>query len=384
MRQPINLFKVFMAPNAADDVSKILTSGFLGQGKVNENFETALRKKFGHDYLNTVNSATAAEHLSFQMLKTPNPQTGWEGLDQDSEVLVTSLSCLATMTPIIANGLRIKWLDIDPETLNIDLDDLERKITPKTRVINFVHWGGYPVDLDRVKEIQFKTKELFGFKPAVVEDMAHALGSKYKGKYIGTQGNLATASLQAIKSINAGDGGILFCPNYDLYIRSRRLRWFGIDRDDPTKTMSRCDGDVVESGHKFHMNDINSAIGLANLRFLDVVLGAQRTNADFYDKELAGISGISFLKRQAGFDSSFWLYTVLVEDKESFTRMMHEKGIMVNHAHQRCDQHTCMKEFRSHLPNLDKVMPMMTNLPNHYGITKEEREYIVDCIRKGW
>jgi len=89
----------------------------------------------------------------------------------------------------------------------MDLDDLERKITPKTKVIMVVHWGGYPIDLDRIKKIQQKTKELYGFEPIVIEDCAHGIGSKYKGKRLGNHGNLCMFSFQAIKHITAVDGG---------------------------------------------------------------------------------------------------------------------------------------------------------------------------------
>lgn len=380
----IPLFKVFMSPEAGQKVNEVLYSEMIGQGPINQQFENSLRIKLGNEYINTTNSATAAEHLAFQMLKLPYPKIGWKGIGQDDEVLTISLTCFATHIGPLANGLKVKFVDVDPDTLNIDLDDLERKISPKTKAINVVHWGGDPVDLDRLKEIQSKTKELFGFKPAIVEDAAHALGSKYKGKYIGSHGNLTTFSFQAIKTITCGDGGALACPNADMYFRSRKLRWFGIDRDDPTKVISRCDGDINEAGHKFHMNDINSAIGLANLEHLNEIIYKHRENAKYYDEQLKNVSGIKLLKRNIGHDSSFWLYSILVEDKESFTKKMHENGIMVNHAHQRTDQHSCMFDFRCHLPNLDKIMPKMTNLPVGWWVTAEDREFIVSKIKEGW
>ncbi len=108
--------------------------------------------------------------------------------------------------------MKIKWVDIDPTTLNMDLDDLERKITPKTKAIILVHWGGYPNDLDRIKQIQNNAKRRFGFKPAVIEDGAHSFGSKYKGDYLGNHGNMVMYSFQAIKHITSIDGGALILP----------------------------------------------------------------------------------------------------------------------------------------------------------------------------
>jgi dTDP-4-amino-4,6-dideoxygalactose transaminase len=276
-------------------------------------------------------------------------------------------------------------VDLDPETLNIDLDDLRRKITPTTRVINLVHWSGIPNDLDQIKQIQADTRELLGFKPAVVEDCAHAMGSKYKGRYIGTHGNLATFSFQSIKTLTAaGDGGALSCPNSDMYKRSRLLRWYGLDRDDPSKVSLRCTGDCVEPGYKMHMNDVSAAAGLANLKDLDTLLALSRNNAAYYDANLKDVPGVRLIKRNPDHEPSFWIYSLLVENRFDFHRMMKEKGIFCNQVHERVDVMTCMKDFKCHLPNLDKVMPRITNLPVGFWVGPEEREYVVDAIKGGW
>lgn len=106
------------------------------------------------------------------------------GYDGDIEVYTTALTCTATNWPILANGMGIKYgVDVDPNTFNLDLDDLERKLSPSTRIILIlVHWGGYPVNLDRVAKIQQKARELYGFTPLVIQDCAHAFGSSIRGK----------------------------------------------------------------------------------------------------------------------------------------------------------------------------------------------------------
>ena len=210
----IPLFKVFMSPNAGPEVCKVLESGYIGQGTVVDQFENDLRSYFGKDYVLTLNSATSAEHLALHLLKKPRekrsyaPQGAgyyfeefWPGINPGDEVLCTSLTCTASNWPVLANGFKIKWVDIDPKTLNMDLDDLERKISPSTKAIMLVHWGGYPNDLDRIKRIQEKCKSLYGFSPAVIEDCAHSMGSKFKGKLLGNHGNICTYSLQAINTL---------------------------------------------------------------------------------------------------------------------------------------------------------------------------------------
>lgn len=377
----IPLFKVFMANTAADEVAKVLNSGYIGQGPKVDEFENQLKSHFNHDYLQTVNSGTSALHLALHLLKKSNGN--WPGMEEGDEVLATAMTCTASNWPILANGLKIKWVDIDPNTLNMDLDDLERKITPKTKVIMLVHWGGYPNDLKRVKQIQQKAYELYGFKPEVIEDGAHSFGSKYNGKYIGTHGNLTMFSLQAIKHITSVDGGLLLSPNKQLHNRGKLIRWYGIDRDGDRKDF-RCEADIEEWGYKFHMNDVNATVGIENFKHLDSIVSKHKANAAYYDEHLQDTPGVTLLERKLGHESSFWIYSLLVENRDGFYRWMDECNIAVSQVHERNDKHTAVKEFKTPLPTLDKTIDKVVSIPVGWWVTPEEREYIVDCIKKGW
>jgi dTDP-4-amino-4,6-dideoxygalactose transaminase len=380
MKKEIPLFKVFMAETAAAEVAKVLNSGYIGQGPKVDEFERELRDYFNLDYVLTTNSATSAEHLAIHMLKSK--REGWPGLEPGDEVLSTALTCTASNWPSLANGLKIKWVDIDQTTLNMDLDDLERKITSKTKVIMLVHWGGYPNDLDRVRKIQEKCKEMHGFKPVVIEDCAHSIGSKYKGRPIGTHGNICTFSFQAIKHITSIDGGLLVVPHKDLFNRGKLLRWYGIDREGDRKDF-RCEADVVEWGFKFHMNDVSATVGIENLKHADHIIGTHKSNAEFYDNNLK-TTGLTLLDREEGFESAFWIYSMLVEDRIGFMRKMKEHGITVSQVHERNDKHTCTRDYVSPLPTLDKTISKVVSIPVGWWVTPEERQYIVDCINKGW
>jgi dTDP-4-amino-4,6-dideoxygalactose transaminase len=380
MKKEIPLFKVFMAETAATEVAKVLNSGYIGQGPKVDEFERELRDYFNLDYVLTTNSATSAEHLAIHMLKSK--REGWPGLEPGDEVLSTALTCTASNWPSLANGLKIKWVDIDQTTLNMDLDDLERKITSKTKVIMLVHWGGYPNDLDRVRKIQEKCKEIHGFKPVVIEDCAHSIGSKYKGRPIGTHGNICTFSFQAIKHITSIDGGLLVVPHKDLFNRGKLLRWYGIDREGDRKDF-RCEADVVEWGFKFHMNDVSATVGIENLKHADHIIGTHKSNAEFYDNNLK-TTGLTLLDREEGFESAFWIYSMLVEDRIGFMRKMKEHGITVSQVHERNDKHTCTRDYVSPLPTLDKTINKVVSIPVGWWVTPEERQYIVDCINKGW
>ena len=377
MKKDIQLFKVFMSPNAKVEVGKVLDSGYIGQGPKVEEFEACLRNFFNADRVLTLNSGTSGLHLALHLLKKQN------NIQDGDEVLATALTCTASNWPILANGLKIKWVDINPRNLNMDLDDLERKITHKTKAIVVVHWGGYPVDLDRLKAIQEKSYQIYGFRPAIIEDGAHAFGSEYKGQKLGNHGNMVMYSLQAIKHITAVDGGVLVLPNQELHRRGKLIRWYGIDREGNRKDF-RCEADIEEWGFKFHMNDVCATIGIENLKFANDILSKHRSNANFYDKNLANVAGLTALERNRDHNSAFWIYSMLVENRDGFYKHMKEHGVIVSQVHERNDKHTCVKEYRSALPTLDKTIPSLVSIPVGWWVSEEDRQYIVDCIKKGW
>jgi len=390
----IPLFKVFMSPSARDEAGKVLECGFIGQGPKVDEFESMLKNYFLKENVLTLNSGTSALHLAIHLLKRPaynrNPFDGmgfsehsWNGLEHGDEMLTTALTCTASNFPAVSNGLNIKWVDIDPTTLNMDLDDLARKITPRTKIIMVVHWGGYPNDLDSIKEIQAKAREANGFAPVVIEDCAHAFGSSYKGSPIGTHGNIAAFSLQAIKHITSIDGGLLIFPHRELYNRAKLLRWYGIDRED-NRPDFRCEKDIVEAGFKFHMNDVCAAVGIENLKYAAEIIETHKGNARYYDENLSNIPGVTLLKRHPGFDSSFWIYSLLVERRDEFMRYMKENGVSTSQVHERNDRHTAMRPYLSQLPTLDKTIGKVVSIPVHWDVKPDQRQYIAELIKKGW
>jgi dTDP-4-amino-4,6-dideoxygalactose transaminase len=367
----IPLFKVFMSSAAPKEVEKVLLSGFIGQGPKVEEFESRLNEYFNNPFINTVNSCTSALELAVQMVKT-----------EDCEIITTPLTCTATNLAILSRGAKIKWADVDPNTCNIDLDDVARKITPKTRAIMITHWGGYPTDLDKLKEIQNKALNNFGFTPDIIEDCAHAWGAKYKDKLIGTHGNFACFSFQAIKHLTTGDGGILISPNETLHQRAKLLRWYGLDRNNGKDF--RCVQNIKEAGFKWHMNDIAATIGLCNLKHTNELIQKHKDNGQYYNTALQEVPGVRLLENNPKYDSSYWIYTMMVDDRANFTKRMKEKNIMISQVHDRNDKHECLREYKTILPNMDEVAKEMICIPSGWWVTREDREYIADCIKEGW
>tara|TARA_R110001583_G_scaffold118755_1_gene270190 strand:- start:8137 stop:9300 length:1164 start_codon:yes stop_codon:yes gene_type:complete len=379
----IPLFKVSMHPDTHKEVEKVLMSGYIGEGPKVKEFEQGLSDYLQCKNIVALNSATSALHLAISMIKRKPTSDTWPGVSDGDEVLTTALTCTATNWPILANNLNIKWVDADPETCNLDLRDLEEKLSEKTKIIVVVHWGGYPVDLGRLKKIQERSLELYGFSPLIVEDCAHGFGSKYKNLYLGSHGNYACYSFQAIKHLTSVDGGALVLPDQEEYQRAKLLRWYGIDRESNRKDF-RCEEDIPEWGFKFHMNDVNASIGSHNLKHVDKIIERHKQNARFYDQNLKDVAGVSLLERNPGHESSFWIYTLKVERQEDFMAKMKKYNIMVSRVHERNDKHSCVQKYRDNLTNLEKLVKEMICIPVGWWVTDEQREYIVECIKDGW
>jgi len=372
----IQLFKVYMN----DDLQSVLDtlkSGMITQGKKVEEFEQKLKDYFNYPYILTLNSATAGLTLAYRLLNLNSTR---------DSVISTPLTCFATNAAILANNLEIVWADTDPNTCNIDLEDVKKKINSSTKVLSFVHWGGVPVDLDKVEKLKEYALEKYEIELSVVEDCAHAFGAEFNGKKLGTHGNICVFSLQAIKHLTCGDGGLIFLPNEDMYKRAKLLRWFGIDRERRSLPGSdfRLEPDISEYGYKFHMNDINASIGITNLYNIYYIIGRCRYNGSYYNEKLKDLITIELFDQNKKSQSSYWIYTlkILFGYKNKFMQFMKDKGVVVSQVHARNDRHSCLEKFKSTLPNLDKVEEQIVSIPVGWWIKDKQLLYITNCIKE--
>jgi len=372
----IPLFKVFMADTAAKETGEILKSGYIGQGPKVDEFERLLKQHFNNDYVVTVNSGTSALQLAVHLIKPEN------GFSDSDEIIVTPLTCFASVSAIIANGCKVRWADVDPKTCNIDLVDVERKLGPNTRAVMVVHWGGTPVDIDELSRIKKRYKETYQRDLHIIEDCAHCWDSKYKNQLIGNSGNFCCFSFQAIKFLTTGDGGMLITPDASLYKRAKNLRWFGLDRDSGASF--RCIQDIEESGFKYHLHDIGATIGIENLSHMSEVVSKHKSNASFFNKNLSSVYGVTLLEESRHSESSYWLFTMFVERRAEFIFKMESKGIMCSPVHARCDKHSCVSDFKSFLPSMDSLQTRHVSIPCGWWVGDKDRNYIIDCIKEGW
>lgn len=376
----IPVFKVAMAPDAPRRVAEVLLSGRLEHGPRADALEAELGRRLGNPRVATVNCATSGLHLAIHLLAGRDPYRPDPTPERD-EVLTTPLTFEGTNWPILGNGLKIRWVDTDPATLNIDLDDLERRISARTRAIVLVHWLGFPVDLRKLDDVLDRAGRRLGFRPPVVEDCAQAWGATFRGKPLGNHGNTAVYSFGAIKLLTTGSGGLMVFPDDELRRRALRGRYFGIDR-----AADRAVGeyDVSEWGFRLHLTEISAEIGAANLELVDDLLARHRANAHRYDKELQNVPGLEHTERPDDREPTFWAYPVKVEDRPGFMRRLGEAGIMTSVISRRNDEHAAVAAAREPLPGLDSVAARVCYLPVGWWLTDEQREHIVDTVRAGW
>jgi dTDP-4-amino-4,6-dideoxygalactose transaminase len=299
-------------------------------------------------------------------------------IGKGDSVISTAMTCTASNFPIMLQGADIIWADIKKD-FNIDPSTIENLITGNTKAIFVVHWGGYPCDMKEIYSIAKK------YNLAVVEDGAHAYGATYKDSMIGEckYSDFTMFSFQAIKHLTTVDGGALFCKERKHYKEGKLLRWYGIDRES-IRTDFRCEGPIIRAGGKYHMNDINALIGFNNMEEVEYNLEVTKENADYYNQELSKINGVEVTQTEHDRQSSYWLYTILVEKRSDFCSMMASKGISVSRVHERNDLHPCTKQFKRDLPGLENIIGKMISIPVGYWVTKEDREYIIETIKKGW
>ncbi len=367
----IPMHKVFM-PRDIDEIirplRKVLESGWIGEGPNVQALEQGIGAFLGAENVTALNSCTSALQLVLRLC----------GVGIGDEVITTPMTCMATNEPIVLTGATPVWADVQPDTGNIDPQSIRKKISIRTKVIIVVHWGGYPCDMEEINAIA----QQHGLR--VIEDCAHAWGAEYHGKRIGNQSDFACFSLQAIKHFTTGDGGVLVCRNADEHRRARSLKWFGIDREQRKENrLGVAEWDIVEAGYKFHMNDIAAIIGLAQLPYLPELIEKRRFNAACYREQFHGLERVRLLEEKTDRLSSYWLFTMLVDDRESFISHLKQHGIAASIVHARNDTHTIFAHYNNAgLHGLDAFSEKMVCIPVGQWVEEPERTKIIEVIKR--
>lgn len=366
----IPVFRPYSTEEEVEAVAEVLRSGWWGQGPKTAEFEKQFAVFTGAKCAVAVNSATAALHLALAV-------AGVKG----GEVITTSMTFVSTNHAILYNDAIPVFADIQADTLNLDPDDIERKITSRTRAILVVHYGGHPADLDRIYDIARRHNLI------VVEDAAHAAGSSYHDKPIGSIAPLTCFSFHPVKNLATGDGGMITLANEDWDARLRRLRWVGINKDtwirsrDKDTSQYSWEYDVEELGFKCHSNDINSAIGLVQLKRLPQANARRREIAGLYTEGLGDLDWLQLPVLKEGIVSAQHNYVVRLAERDKLAAWLHQHRIATGMHYIPNHFHAIYKPYATALPVTEREWNRLLTLPLYPALTDDDVGYIIDVIR---
>ena len=362
------LFYPYIPKNSISSLRKVLSGRWIGQGPLVNKFEEKFSRMFARGNACVATGAgTDALHISYILA----------GLKAGDEVIAPVFTCTATNIPFLYMGVKIKFADVDPLTMNISVDSVKKLITPKTKAVICMHYAGLPCNMDELKKITSKNKI------PIIEDAAHALGAMYNNKPIGSISEFTSFSFQAVKHITTGDGGMLCVKNKKLLKKAQRIRWFGIDREGKHKGI--WENDIIEVGYKYQMTDISASIGLEALKSFKNILNHRKKLFEVYLSELSKNKNVICVndddKRKK---HSAWLFTILLEKKDYLQKKLRENKIETNQVHFRNDKYSIFRKFARNykFPNMDFIENKYLVLPLHLKVSISDVKYICRLINK--
>ena len=335
---------------------KVFRGRWWGQGPLVDKFDKKFGEHFGYDYCVSTNSGSSALELAYRLA----------GITDGDKVLTPVFTCTATNIPLKRMGAKIEFVDVNPRTWCMDLEDFRNKVKGAKAIVT-VNVGGIMCS----KEI-YQIAKKAGIP--VIVDAAQSLGiTEPRGDFI-------CYSFQGIKHFTTGDGGMLVTRDEYSYNRAKRLRWFGIDREakkrngwNPYKDRKMI-VDIEEPGYKFHMNDIQAAMGLVGLKNTDKLLKHRIRIANIYNKGIPNHHKV--------FGGSCWLFGVEVENRDKVSAKLLERGIETNVVQLRNDIFSVFGGRRRKMPHMNRLEQKYLYLPIHSKMSLRDAKYIVKEFNK--
>lgn len=360
-------------------VINTLKGEYLSTGpKINE-FEEKFSKYVGSKYAIAVSSGTAALHCACLAA----------GLQENDEVITTSLSFIATSNVILYCKAKPIFVDIDENTLNIDVNKIEEKITSKTKAIIPVHFAGMPCEMGKIKKIANK------YNLIIIEDAAHALGAKYKDNNIGQIGDMTTFSFHPVKHITTGEGGMITTNSKELYDKLLIIRNHGITRNKAVfqNELSSEEGnwyyEQICLGFNYRLTDFQSALGIVQLDKMPKNLKRRNEIANIYEEKLKNVKEIKIPYISDNIGSSWHLYIIRVLDKNIDRKVMFNKlrerniGVNVHYLPIHCHPYyRKLGYIKGICPISEKIYEEIITLPIHPKMSDEDVIYITETIKE--
>ena len=366
----IPVFRPCFDEEEVDAVREVLMSGWVGPGQKVEELEKRFAEYVGTEFALSMNSCSSALFTALKVI-------GVEG----REVVTTAQTFVSTNHAILQNGATPVFADIEGTTLNISPESIAHRVNDKTAAIMVVHHGGHPCDMDPIMGIA-NEKGI-----PVIEDAAHAAGARYKGRMAGALGTIGCFSFHALKNMSTGDGGMLTTDDESVAERVRNVRWMGITRStyDRFRKNGRArawEYDVDEVGYKFHMNDLNAAIGIVQLGKLESTNAARREVAVQYRSAFKDVEWIEMLGEKDYAQSANHAFVVLAEDRDRLIEHLAEKGIDGGVHYRPNHLYSVYEPYRRDLPVTESLWTKMVTLPMYPSMSNDEVLQVIEAVRE--
>lgn len=350
----IPIYKPFMPESITNGINEILYSGQLAYGKYGREFENALSRFIGNSNILTTATYNQALMMVLSVLD----------LKPGDEIIASPVSCLASNQPFAVKNLKIKWIDVDPETSAMDVSLFRSLITKNTKAIFNNLFCGYAGELDEV----YKVGKEFGIP--VVDDCIEAFGTEYRGKKTGNTGaDMAVFSFQTVRLPNTIDGGAITFNNETLLNKARLIRDYGIERSnfrlENGEINPNCD--ILLEGYGATMSEINSFIGLKQMEEIKSLLAQQKTNAQKWNAHFENHLEAKALKISKNTDPNYWVYGVLAENKTEFLQLMKDQGFYATGVHINNNIYSVFKN-NINLPGVDEFMKKYVAIPSGWWV----------------
>lgn len=361
----IKLFHPYIPKEFLPKLNEILTSGWIGQGPMVEQFEQDFARYVGAKYAVMTNSATSALNLAVLAA----------GVQPGDHVLTTSMTFISTNHAILAAGAKPVFVDIDPVTLTMDPELARARISSHTKAMIVVHYGGNPANIRKLRAL---AKD---YSLKVIEDAAHACGASVGTDRIGSFG-LTCFSFHAVKNIPIGDGGMVTTNSKEEYDFLRSMTWLGIDQS----TFARSEGhykweyDVPVVGYKYHSNDIAAVLGVQGLEKLDEWNACRQLVRNEYK---ARLPEVEFVEPLEGTTSSNHLCVIKVDNRDELHNKLAENGIETGVHYKPNHYYPMYQQYDVHdLYETEKAYKRILSLPMHLKLNGNDISYITGTIKR--
>jgi len=371
----IRLFKPSLGQAELDYIKDAFERSWIGLGPRVSEFEEKWAEFVGVEQAIGLNSATAALHLALKIF----------GFPRGKKVLVPSLTFSATASAVLYNSLVPVFVDSDPVTLGMDLEDMRRKYDKDCVAVVPVHYCGHPVPME---ELVPWAKEK-GIR--VIEDCAHTSGSLYKGTPLGTWGDIGCFSFEEKKLMTTGDGGMMVTNQPELFKDIKAMRWVGIDKDNwktsreyiqANKNAMHWFYEINVLGYKYNMNDLAASIGLAQLQRLPKMNARRSEIIKKYMVGIQGLEGIEPLLPYEPDDYAYQMFGVRSEQRDDLMIYLKSKGVATGCHYTPLSLQPLFKVYAGHCDYIEKEYNKFITLPLHAELTDKELDFVVENIRK--